>query len=112
MARRRLLTTILCVSALAPATSAAQAAGCAGADVPANAASMQQVSDSTLCLLNEQRAAAGLPALGADGDLARIAVDYAGQLVTQHFFSHVSPSGQTLQDRFAAVGYDFDAAGE
>ena len=112
MARRRLLTAMLCLTALGPAAGAAQASSRAGADVPAGTASMQQVSDATLCLLNEQRAAAGLAALTADPTLARIAVDYAGQMATQHFFSHVSPSGQTLQDRFAVVGYDFEAAGE
>lgn len=112
MRRRRLLTTLICLGALGPATGAARAADCRWTDVPASVATQAQVSEATLCLLNEQRVAAGLRALSADAGLGRIAVDFAGQLASQRFFSHVSPSGQTLQDRLASVGYVFDAAGE
>lgn len=112
MSARRIISTLLCLAALGPAAAAAQASDCPGADVPTAAASAQQVGDAVLCLLNEQRAAAGVPALVADGQLAQMATTYAGLMAGENFFSHVSPEGQTMRDRFAAAHYDFEAAGE
>ena len=109
---RRTVSTLLCLACLGPAAAAAQASACPGADVPAAAGSAQQVGDAVLCLLNEQRAAAGVPALVADGQLAQIATTYAGLMATENFFSHVSPEGQTMQDRFAAAHYRYQTAGE
>ncbi len=112
MDRRRLVTTLICFAALGPAAGTAAAADCADTDLAPSAANVQQVNAATLCLLNEQRAAAGVPALTVDARLTQIASGYAGQLVGQRFFAHVSPSGQTLQDRFDAASYHFTAAGE
>jgi uncharacterized protein YkwD len=112
MSARRVMSTLLCLACLGPAAAAAQASDCPGADVPATAESTQQVGDAVLCLLNEQRASAGVPALAADAQLAQMATTYAGLMATESFFSHVSPEGQTMQERFAAADYRFDAAGE
>jgi uncharacterized protein YkwD len=111
MSRHRLICLVLSLAALGPAAASARAADCANAGL-APAAGLQQAGDATLCLLNQQRAAAGLPALTINAHLTQMAADYAQQLVAQQFFDHVSPTGLTLVDRLAAVGYRFTAAGE
>lgn len=112
MTCRRLVLTIACVASLGPVAASASASDCAGSDLVPTAANAQQVGEATLCLLNEQRAAAGLTPLSLDPALGQMASGYAGELVAGAFFSHVSPSGETLQDRLAAVDYRFTVAGE
>src|SRR5689334_244321 len=109
----RLITSVICSAALlGPVAGAAQASECAGADLPTSSATALQVSTATLCLLNEQRAAAGVPALKLETGLGRVARRYARDMATRHFFSHESPSGQTLSDRISTLDYEVDAAGE
>ncbi|MEJ7785548.1 MAG: CAP domain-containing protein [Solirubrobacteraceae bacterium] len=90
----------------------AGAAECADSGLVATAANAAQVNDATLCLLNQERATAGTTPLTAEPRLAQISLEYAAQMAAQAFFAHVSPSGQTLRDRFAAASYDFLNAGE
>lgn len=112
MTCRRFIVALACVASLGPAAGSAAASSCAGSDLVPGSANVQQVAAATVCLLNEQRAAAGLPALSVDPTLGGMAADYAGDLVAGAFFAHVSPSGETLQDRLAAVAYRYRAAGE
>ncbi len=46
-----------------------------------------------------------LPPLHPDAFLTNSAQKYADQLFTKNFFSHVSPTGETLKDRMQASGY-------
>jgi uncharacterized protein YkwD len=64
------------------------------------------------CLVNEQRAAAGLPALAHDRRLARAARRYSSTMVREHFFDHVSPEGSTLGQRAHDAGYAGGTLGE
>src|SRR3954463_8561467 len=90
----------------------AHAATCPNADLQPTADSIAPAIDATLCLANEQRAAAGAPALSLDGRLAAVAENYARTMVQQRFFSHVAPNGSTFEDRFAAAGLLPDNSGE
>lgn len=54
--------------------------------------------------VNAERQAQGLPPYLADEQLTRIAAAYAQDMVARDFFSHVSPEGQTLRDRFTGQG--------
>ena len=64
------------------------------------------------CLVNEQRAAAGLSALSHDRRLARAARRYSSAMVRERFFDHVSPEGSTLGQRARAAGYAGRTLGE
>ena len=64
------------------------------------------------CLVNEQRAGAGLAALAHDRRLARAARQFSSTMVRQHFFDHVSPGGSTLSTRARAAGYRGGVLGE
>jgi uncharacterized protein YkwD len=90
------------VFAIAMPAPAAPAASCPGADAMPIAASPATAKSATLCLLNNERAANGLPPLASQPQLETAATGYSQAMVQQHFFAHTSPSGDTLQDRLRA----------
>jgi LysM repeat protein len=64
-------------------------------------------------LVNEVRSAEGLPPYQFDEEVATIAQGYAQDMVVRDFFSHVSPEGITLGERFTAQEVtDFMRVGE
>src|SRR3954451_18484368 len=109
LSRRRaatlLATAVVALAAPAGAHASAQAAGCPGADVEPNAGNLAQVSQATLCLLNDERAAAGLRPLQYSAALTVPSAAYSTKMVTQNFFAHESPDGSTLTSRLTAAGY-------
>jgi uncharacterized protein YkwD len=103
-ARTSALLALTC-AALSASAGTAGAQGCAGADTPAVAGNEAQMGQATLCLLNAQRTAAGLPALAESPLLDQSSTAYSGQMVAERFFDHVSPEGVSLVPRLTAVGY-------
>ena len=103
---RRRLATLAALAALAlcaPAT--AGAADCAGADLVPAADNVAVVGQSTLCLLNQQRAAHGVGPLAENPTLTTASAGYSQRMVAQGFFDHDSPDGGTLVDRLTGAGY-------
>src|SRR3954465_849916 len=110
MFSRRRAIAFLATAAAAPAAPAgapasAQAAACPGADAVPTAATITQASQATLCLLNNERAAAGLHPVVAAQALTQPSAAYSARMVAERFFAHVSPDGGTLVDRLTAAGY-------
>jgi uncharacterized protein YkwD len=95
---RRLVSSLVVVAAAALAIPAL-AAACPGADSQPNAKNIATARAATLCLLNQQRASFGLGRLRAHRQLTTAAQSYAGDMVRGGFFSHVSPSGSTVEQR-------------
>src|SRR3954452_8907224 len=104
-----------CVLAALAVAAPAQAAACPYADALADSATTQQLSDATVCLLNEQRAAAGLGPLSASAPLATTAQHYAEYMVSDAHFAHQGETGHnvvtrvlgtdpTLADRWLVLG--------
>lgn len=96
---RRLLLPAGAVLALA--LPAPALAACTGDAAPSSAAAVA----ATLCLVNEQRGAQGLPALTESASLDAAAVDFARDMVRRRFFDHISPGGGTMMDRIKASGW-------
>ena len=94
-----LVVALLCLGA-EPA-----AAACSGGTTTPTASNLAGVRSATLCLLNERRAQAGLPALASDRQLEDAATRFSAQMVAQRFFSHVGRDGSTLGSRVRASGY-------
>lgn len=65
-----------------------------------------------LSLLNQDRAASGLPALKANSQLTRLAENYAIDMIKRGYFSHYSPEGQSPFDRMNQAGISYRTAGE
>lgn len=72
---------------------------------PKERPSLEDTRREILVLINNARAAQGLKPVKANSMLNDSAQAYAREMALGGFFSHVSPSGQTLRDRIAAVGY-------
>jgi uncharacterized protein YkwD len=79
--------------------SPASAADCAFADAQIDSATTQQLGDATVCLLNEQRAAAGLGPLSASAPLGTTAQHYAEYMVSDAHFAHQDESGHNVVTR-------------
>jgi uncharacterized protein YkwD len=92
-------------AATSPPAAAKAARACAGARQVPTGSTLTRATRATLCLLNAQRAAHGLRRLQPNRALGASARRYAHSLVANRFFSHVSPSGQTLQARISRSGY-------
>jgi uncharacterized protein YkwD len=90
----------------------ANALACAGAQASPGSVSGRAYTRALQCLVNEQRAGAGLGALSHDRRLARAARRFSSSMVQQRFFDHVAPDGSTLSTRARAAGYAGDTLGE
>lgn len=107
----RLIPVLSAFALLLPA-GAARAASCPGADEQPTAATLVPAVQTTICLVNEQRAAAGAPPVTLDLGLTAVAFGYARDMVAERFYGHMSPDGAILSDRLATIGYHPYAAGE
>ena len=99
------------VFGIAPATASAGAsatAPCPHADAAPGAASIDDLADATLCLVNAERVAAGQQPLAADGTLAETARSYAGQMISSRRFAHEDSAGGNVADRVQAIGGSLD----
>lgn len=55
--------------------------------------------------VNQERQERGLSAVGYDDELAGIARNHSEDMATRSYFSHESPSGDGMKDRYANAGY-------
>ncbi|MEX2238331.1 MAG: CvpA family protein [Dehalococcoidia bacterium] len=63
-------------------------------------------------LVNEERAAQGLPLLVMDEGLRAVARAHSGDMFLRGYFAHVNPDGLDPFDRMRAAGVPFAVAGE
>jgi uncharacterized protein YkwD len=109
LSRRRaialLAAAVAALAAPAGAHASAQDAACPGADDVPTAATIAEASQATLCLLNDERAVAGLHPVAETPDLTQPSAAYSARMVAQDFFAHVAPDGSTLVDRLTAARY-------
>jgi uncharacterized protein YkwD len=83
---------------------------CVGADVPATAASLDQLRAAVVCLVNQQRTARHLPALHVSPLLNHSAQAWTDVMVATGNFTH--GPGNAFALRISAAGYDWQAAAE
>ena len=120
--RRRIRHSVLALLALAaliaPADGGVAVAGdgaaararaaserCEFGDALPGQATLEDVQDATLCLMNAQRAARGLGRLRSQPLLEAAAARYARLMVRQRFFDHTSPGGSTMVSRIKSTTY-------
>ncbi len=73
---------------------------------------LTSLADRVFLLVNQQRAARGLPRLTRVSPLDRSAQDFAVAMATVDFFSHIAPDGMTPAGRMLADGYSWSGWGE
>ena len=85
-----------------PATAADE---CPNANITPTSENVASVVTATLCLVNDERVRFGETALTEDPRLAGAALGHSKDMDARDYFSHVSPSGQTLLMRIEASGF-------
>ena len=86
--------------------------GCRDVDLRPNAENAARVADATLCLLNAQRAKAGLRPLGPVKALRFAAEGHALDMAKRKYFEHDSPEGVKPWQRILNAGYPRATVGE
>ena len=111
LARTKCLTAlaVALIGGVAPSLGTANAAGhrCTDATTAATRLSPVAARSAVRCLINEQRADHGLPALRSSGRLARSAQSWINKLVVTDAFDHGNIAARVL-----AAGVKFAYAGE
>lgn len=94
-----------CSIAIVLPAAAGAAASCAhSTELPANL-SAQQLRETTLCVLNQERADGGLRPLRLDTRLGRAAAGHSRDMVAHRYFAHDSRSGARFSARIARTGW-------
>jgi uncharacterized protein YkwD len=80
-------------------------ASCANADLMPTAGNLSDVQVATLCLLNGERADAGLRPLSQNAALAKAALVQSKAMVADQFFDHLGKDGSDPVSRIRKAGY-------
>jgi uncharacterized protein YkwD len=78
---------------------------CPDASLTPKPGNIESVVAATLCLINDERARFGEPALIEDARLSSAASGHSRDMDARDYFEHVSPGGQTLLMRVRASGF-------
>lgn len=81
------------------------AAPCEGAELTPDPANLAQVEAATLCLVNQERARNGELPLLANAQLAQSSQLHSDDMVSEDYFAHIAPNGETPLERIQATGY-------
>lgn len=79
---------------------------------PSAGYALSPLEQKAVLLINADRRNAGLEPLLVNLKLAKLAADYAADMSTRKFFSHIDPDGKDPFDRMAAIGIDVPNEGE
>ena len=78
---------------------------CAGADAPITQDTIGVAEDAITCLVNKERANAGLAPLAVNATLHGTATAHSTDMVGRQFFAHTNPDNNTFCDRIQAAGW-------
>lgn len=110
MSRLPRLAVVAIAGCLATAPGA-RAAGCPDAGLAPSAETVPWVQAAIVCLLNEERAALGLPVLEQEGRLGRSAHAHSADMVAHRYLAHQRAGGPDLFTRVHGAGYFKGARG-
>ena len=99
------------VLALAAPVRGEDTPACPDTDVVPEASNIKRVNTAIVCLLNVERANAGLVPLAHDPLLDRASQQKTDDMVGSHYFAHEAPGRPPLLTRIMGTGYFFGAAG-
>src|SRR3954468_1472084 len=106
LAARTFVALVLISSVLPLGAPAANAAtSCHGVRTVPTRTNLGQIQNATLCLINVQRRAQGLPAVRSNSLLRPAAARHSRDMVAQHYFAHDSRDGSSFIARIRQTGY-------
>ncbi|MEX2196924.1 MAG: CAP domain-containing protein [Thermoleophilaceae bacterium] len=88
-----------------PSTLAEGRGSCGSVDLVPDSGNARQIDRSIVCLLNAERGARGLRSLRTNRRLSAGARVHATDMVRRQFFAHVSPDGDSVDDRLRDARY-------
>jgi len=92
-------------SAKKPKAKTSQTISCQNTDVLPTTENLDLVRAAILCLHNQIRQQNNLPLLKDNLKLRKAAVGHSADMVSEGFFDHTSPDGDTFVDRIIGAGY-------
>ncbi len=98
-------TTVSAVPSSAATIAKVLGATCENTELMPGAGNLEAIEQSTLCLVNQERARNGELPLRLNADLGQAAEGHSAEMVDQDYFGHVSPGGETPLRRIEASGY-------
>lgn len=78
---------------------------CPSMNTEVTAATVREVAQASLCLINKLRRQRHLRALKDNPQLLRAANQHSRDMVTSEYFSHDSPDGRSVANRVKGAGY-------
>jgi uncharacterized protein YkwD len=100
-----LLTLAVAAFVLWPRDSEKASDPCGAVDAKPSVTGAQAAGQTTLCLLNRERAQRGLTPLRENGLLSAASLEHSQDMVRRRYFEHTTPDGRSVGDRLRAVGY-------
>jgi uncharacterized protein YkwD len=88
-----------------PARVSDKTSACGAVGLPAEELGLERTRALTLCLLNQERAERGLPALRYEARLELSSQRHSDDMVRRGYFEHNTPEGVEPYLRMAAAGY-------
>jgi len=85
--------------------AATLSASCQNTQLTPEAADLGLVRAAVLCLINRKRAESGELPLQSNPQLEQAAEGHCQELISDDYFAHVAPSGETPVDRIRTTGY-------
>jgi uncharacterized protein YkwD len=86
-------------------TAPAGQSACPDADLMPQSENLPRIRVATLCLINQERALHGEPALQTNAKLEQAAQGHTEDMSSGNYFEHVGPRGDTPLSRMFASGY-------
>ncbi len=78
---------------------------CENTEERPEAGNVKLLAAATLCLVNQVRARNGELPLVQNAQLEEAAVEHSGEMVSEDYFAHIAPSGETPLQRVKGTGY-------
>lgn len=78
---------------------------CQNTEARPEAGNVRVLAAATLCLVNQVRARNGELPLAPNAQLEEAALEHSGEMVSEDYFGHVAPSGETPLQRVKGTGY-------
>ena len=105
-----LLLSHLCATSIAAQPGSQPSDGPFRVYLPSIITAAPSATQEVVDLVNQERAAAGCPALGISAELTAAAQGHSEDMAINNFFSHTGSNGSSPWDRMEAAGYTAGAA--
>ncbi len=98
-------TVSVATPARAPSLASVLATPCQNTELTPEPGNLEQIRAATLCLVNQERARNGELPLKISSELEQAAQSHTEAMVSEDYFAHIAPNGETPVDRIQATGY-------